>query len=147
MIEVLTMLLRIVLGMFLLFDTLANPVAQNDFQPSQDQLVAQINPLPDVECASNNIKDEFDDEQIQKSRRSSVCLPSSLQNSGGPSDDPAVIQRIDSTNAENRCSDILHPFLHTCGGPQVGVYPSNMILNCISGELSTQRVQISQMHS
>ena len=144
------MLLWIVFGMFLLIDTLANPVAQNDFQPSQDQLIAQIYPLPDVECASNSIKDEFDDERIHKSKRSSVCLPSSLQNSGGSSDNvqtPAVIQRVDSTNEENPCLDKLHPLLHTCGGPQVGVYPSNIILNCISGESSTQRFQIPQMHS
>lgn len=124
--------------------------ASDDLDFSQDQFVAQINPVyTQDECTPNSNLDGVDEEIIQKRNKvqnPTTCPTASQQSSGGLSnnipsmlDEQALTEklRIDAATEKRRCPDRIHKFLRTCGGPEVGIYPGNKVLNCISGEIGS----------
>lgn len=100
----------------------------------------------ELECNADGIIDRVSDIEDQDTTllvRSTMCKPALEKDPGNSNNGktppqveqaPAVRSSWDRTKKRNRCPDNLHQFVRVCGGPEVGVYPANMILNCINGK-------------
>lgn len=111
--------------------------ALDDSEFSQDPFVAQIDSF-DVNSECTSMNGDFD-ENIQKRQASRTCPAANDfdNNNPGVQKDYASGEksRNDAAIEKERCRDGTHKFLRHCGGPIVGIYPGNRVLNCNPGEL------------